>query len=247
MPQFSALYRGDPRLPPLIFLHGFLGCKEDWEGMIPCFEEHYHCIALDLPGHGETPYCDEIILAIRTEIQQMTSQRPMVIGYSLGGRIALQLENVAEARIILSGHPGLTSQREKQQRLEIDRTWSKKLTTLPFAEFLQQWDAQPLFQQRQPVNRRCTQQHAEDLAKVILQMSLANQPLCNLHECPALFLYGEYDLKYRDLYSNLSETIAVRCIDNSSHAVHLDNPLACATTILNWINSHANHRRDNNS
>ena len=37
-----------------IFLHGFLGDKEDWQPIMRALALTHHCIALDLPGHGRT-------------------------------------------------------------------------------------------------------------------------------------------------------------------------------------------------
>ncbi len=237
MPECSKFIRGNPGRPPLIFLHGFLGCKEDWEEMIPHFEDNYHCIALDLPGHGGSPYCEDILSELRTEIHRRCSEKPILVGYSMGGRIALQLRQCAEKLIILSGHTGLKTQKEKEERLKSDAIWSEKLLKLPFEEFMAQWYAQPVFKKlmMQSLIKRRMQQSPQDLSRVLLQMSLSAQPHIDDFPCPTLFLYGEYDLKYRDLYSNLSETVSVRRVDKCSHAVHIDNAGLCAKQILNWL------------
>ena len=40
--------------PVCIFLHGFMGDKEDWLPIMRALALTHHCIALDLPGHGKT-------------------------------------------------------------------------------------------------------------------------------------------------------------------------------------------------
>lgn len=40
--------------PVCVFLHGFLGDKEDWLPIIRALALTHHCVALDLPGHGRT-------------------------------------------------------------------------------------------------------------------------------------------------------------------------------------------------
>ncbi len=293
MPECIKLIRGNPSRPPLVFLHGFLGCKEDWEEMIPHFEDNYRCIAIDVPGHGSSPYCEDILSALKAEILHLCSEKPILIGYSMGGRIALQLRACAEKLIILSGHPGLKAQKEKEERLKSDQMWSEKLLKIPFEEFFAQWYAQPVFQNlalTSLIHRRMSlktavgdgkvmqdfepesvplgddiphvvkaspngtdsgskdcvnlpsptavfrlKQNPQDLSRVLLQMSLSRQPHIDDFPCPTLFLYGEYDLKYRDLYSNLSETVSVRRVDKSSHAIHIDKPIDCAKKILSWL------------
>ena len=225
--------KGNPNHPHLIFLHGFLGCKEDWDAILSFFEERYYCIAVDLPGHGESEYCEDIVGAVRALIGP---NKPTLIGYSMGGRIAMQLQSYAKNLVILSAHLGLQTQKEKEERFEVDKTWSEKLLHLRFETFLEQWYAQPLFQ-RLPALPLRLKNDPESLSKVILQMSLAHQEYIDTIDCPALFLYGENDLKYRDHYCRLPKNAAVERVTGSGHIIHLSNPLLCAEIILNWFES----------
>ena len=45
--------------PVVVFLHGFMGDKEDWAPIIQALAVSHHCIALDLPGHGTTHVAPE--------------------------------------------------------------------------------------------------------------------------------------------------------------------------------------------
>ena len=69
MLKLSKLTCGNPRQPPLIFFHGFLVSKEDWEGMLPFFQDRFFCIAYDLPGHGQSPYSEEILKTIKKAVK----------------------------------------------------------------------------------------------------------------------------------------------------------------------------------
>lgn len=244
--EFSKLTCGDPHHPPLIFLHGFLGAKEDWMEMFSYFEKRFFCMALDLPGHGSTPYTEEILSAVKKEIQKM--QCPILIGYSMGGRIALQLQECANAIVVLSAHPGLQCKKEKEQRRTIDEKWGEKLLTLPLDAFFAEWYAQPFFHtlSRDPsllqrVIHRRMKQNPQDLARVLHQLSLANQPhIAQFHSC-TLFMHGEEDLKYQELYCRLPNTVSVCSIKSCGHAIHLENAPACAQEILKWLGeNHAN-------
>jgi len=245
MDQCSTITRGSPHLPPLIFYHGFMGAKEDWMDMLPFFEKRYHCIALDLPGHGATPYCEGILATLKAAVIMHT--KPILIGYSMGGRIALQLQQSASAVVALSAHPGLTDEKEREARMKMDEAWGEKLLHFPFAEFLEQWYAQPIFQdlQNKPallqniLNKRM-HQNPLALAQVIKQLSLATLPVVASFSCPTLFIHGEEDLKYRELYAKLPKTVSVRGIKDCGHMVHLEKPQESAQHILNWLGSHAN-------
>jgi 2-succinyl-6-hydroxy-2,4-cyclohexadiene-1-carboxylate synthase len=247
--EFSKLTCGDPSHPPLIFLHGFLGAKEDWEAAFSFFQRHFFCIAFDLPGHGSTPYSEHVLSDLKTMLEKISSTKPILIGYSMGGRIALQLQECATAIIALSAHPGLATKKEKEERRRIDEMWREKLLELPFDTFFTEWYAQPIFQSLprhpsllQAMVKRRMRQNPQNLARVLQQLSLANQPSIARFHCPTLFLHGEEDLKYQQLYCRLPKTVSVRSIKNCSHAIHLENAQGCAEEILNWLdNSHAYH------
>ena len=57
---FSYMERGTPssKEPTLVIIHGFTSSKESFFGVFNNLPRKYHVIALDLPGHGETPLKD---------------------------------------------------------------------------------------------------------------------------------------------------------------------------------------------
>jgi 2-succinyl-6-hydroxy-2,4-cyclohexadiene-1-carboxylate synthase len=245
--ELSQLTCGNPSHPPLIFLHGFLGGKEDWEDMLPYFQNTFFCIALDLPGHGGSLYSEDILSAVKKVIFNLSPHKPIGIGYSMGGRIALQLQECFSSLAIISAHPGLETEAEREARRKIDQEWSEKMLQHSFAAFFTEWYAQPIFQNLsqntsllQKLIERRLKQNPQHLARVLLQMSLANQPHIVDFSCPTLFLYGEGDWRYQQLYCRLPKTVTVSCIKNCGHAIHLENPACCAKEILNWLeNIHA--------
>lgn len=164
----------------------------------------------------------------------------------MGGRIALQLQEHASAIVALSAHPGLATPNEREARWKIDEEWSEKLLRLPFEKFLDEWYAQAVFRdlQNKPeflqsVMKRRKRQDPLALSQVMRQLSIAKMPAAKF-SLPTLFVYGEEDLKYRELYARLPKTVAVKGIRNSGHILHLEKPKECAEIILNWVNSHAN-------
>lgn len=86
---------------PILFLHGNSSCKEVFRGqMESALGDVYRLIAMDLPGHGESGdatdpertytmpgYADA---AVET-LAQLGIQRAAVVGWSLGGHIALEM------------------------------------------------------------------------------------------------------------------------------------------------------------
>ena len=194
--------------PLLSFLHGFLGSPQDWEGVIEHLPE-YSCEALSYPF-------------------QIPSDS-ILIGYSMGGRIAL---GSSQPKILISTHPGLKTPEEKAERLLQDQHWIQKLRQEPIESFIKHWYAQPLFEslRNHPafpkiVSRRL-QQDPQLLAQMLAQESLAHQEF-TLSD--GVFLHGALDQKYAQLYGDLQ--IPSLEISGAGHAAHLENPKGCAEAI----------------
>jgi len=77
----------------LVFLHGLLGMKSDWQKVIENLP-HFRCFSLDLPFHGENKAVavedfEQTAQFLEEQIQHIIKDEPYIlIGYSLGGRIA---------------------------------------------------------------------------------------------------------------------------------------------------------------
>jgi pimeloyl-ACP methyl ester carboxylesterase len=82
---------------PLILLHGGLGSGEMFGPILPSLAERHLVIAPDLQGHGCTADIDRPIdirhMAddIAALIDQLGLEKPDVVGYSLGGGVAMQM------------------------------------------------------------------------------------------------------------------------------------------------------------
>jgi len=81
---------------PMILLHGGLGSGEMFAPIMPQLAEHHQVITPDLQGHGRTADIDRPIDArlmaddIAALIDHLGLDKPDVVGYSLGGGVALQ-------------------------------------------------------------------------------------------------------------------------------------------------------------
>jgi pimeloyl-ACP methyl ester carboxylesterase len=81
---------------PLILLHGGLGALEMFGPNLPALGEGREIIAVDLQGHGRTADIDRPLSTdlmaddIAALIRHLKLERPDIMGYSLGGGVALQ-------------------------------------------------------------------------------------------------------------------------------------------------------------
>ena len=82
---------------PMVVLHGGLGSTEMFDAVMPQLTRKHQVIAADLQGHGRTADIDRPIDArlmaddIAALIDHLELVKPDVVGYSLGGGVALQL------------------------------------------------------------------------------------------------------------------------------------------------------------
>jgi pimeloyl-ACP methyl ester carboxylesterase len=82
---------------PMILLHGGLGSGEMFGPILPALAEHHQVVLVDLQGHGRTADIqrplDLTLMAddIAALIDHLGLQKPDVVGYSLGGGVALQV------------------------------------------------------------------------------------------------------------------------------------------------------------
>ena len=172
--------------PRALLLHGFTGDRRDW---VPWPGDAPAALAIDLPGHGGSP---DPMGDFRDEVQRLLGALPasidQVIGYSLGGRLALSLIAMAPARFhaatILSAHPGLTDARQRDLRRQADRRWIELLRSEGIGAFVEAWEHQPLFATQSVLTpellstqrKRRLAQRAEGLARSLACFGLAEMP-----------------------------------------------------------------------
>ena len=81
----------------ILFLHGFTGSTKTWQPIIEQLPETVRCITVDLLGHGKPIHlktangmnmCEQL-MDLHALIQSLNITNFTLVGYSMGGRIAL--------------------------------------------------------------------------------------------------------------------------------------------------------------
>ena len=92
---------GNSGKPPMIMVHGGRDHCRNWDWLALQFRSHYHVIAPDLRGHGDSdwavgsPYAMIDYVVDLAQLVSALGNHPMVlIGHSLGGGIVLQYAGV---------------------------------------------------------------------------------------------------------------------------------------------------------
>jgi 2-succinyl-6-hydroxy-2,4-cyclohexadiene-1-carboxylate synthase len=247
---------GDYHLPPLLFLHGWMGSSEDYRHVIELLRSQYYCIAIDLPGHGKTKVIGDDrsyeFIATADGIIQLLDRLKIthtaITGYSFGGRLALYLALEYPDRfdrvILESTSPGLATAVARQTRILSDTQLIHQLQTENFADFVANWYRQKLFTgiDTNPdfpslLDRRMTN-NPINLAKSLEHAGLATQPYLGdklkVHPHPILLLVGALDRKFLSIGQTLTQTsphITLNIIPHCSHNIHFQQPKLWASRI----------------
>lgn len=99
--------------PELVLLHGLGHRRQAWNAVIDLLTPHRTVIAVDLPGHGDSPPLkadgtdpvEAIGLELADLLRELGLERPHVAGNSLGGALALGAAARGHARSVTALSP----------------------------------------------------------------------------------------------------------------------------------------------
>ncbi len=212
---------GKSSLPRIIFLHGFLGSGSDWLPIARQLCDDYCCIMVDLPGHGkasfqQTPqtdgFFDQTIDALAELLQESPSTQSYIVGYSMGGRLALALllrhQELFSKAVIVSASPGLRTVKEQIDRQEHDEKIARKIEH-NFEGFIEAWYDQPLFAtlKHHPIFKEVeTERKINDPRNLALAMRVlgtgrqrSQWERLQYNNIPVRFFAGEKDERYVEI------------------------------------------------
>ncbi|WP_414550321.1 2-succinyl-6-hydroxy-2,4-cyclohexadiene-1-carboxylate synthase [Anabaena sp. CCY 0017] len=250
--------------PIILFLHGFIGNLHEFDEAIKILAEEFSFLTLDLPGHGKTQVLggDECYTMANTAnavinlLDDLKINQCFLVGYSMGGRLALYLtlhfpERFAKV-VLESASPGLATETERLARVKTDAQIARKLartiTKEDFATFLLNWYGQPIFGLIKNHPKFATmlesrlQNYPVELTKSLQFMGTGNQPsLWNkLHQntIPLLLLTGEYDQKFIAINTEIAQKCQLaqlKIISHAGHNMHLESTEEFVNKIRDFI------------
>lgn len=82
--------------PAIVLLHGLFGSNENLGGLARAFAGEYRTVGIDLRNHGRSPHGEAMDYAtmagdVAQTMNALEIQRPVVIGHSVGGKVAMEL------------------------------------------------------------------------------------------------------------------------------------------------------------
>lgn len=245
----------------LVLLHGLLGDGNDWQPVIDRLPGH-HCIALDLPGHGQHHELrvndfEQSHQWLCRELASRGIERYLLVGYSLGGRLALyhaSREPAGLSGLLLENcHPGLPAV-ERAARIAHDESWAERFEREPLADVLEDWYRQGVFADLDEAARarqiaRRLGNDGKAVATMLRATSLGKQPdlasWLAQGGLPVTYVSGKRDHKFHQLACLMaSQHRKINHLElDGGHNLHAHQPEAFARLLAEWVNQQQEEKR----
>ncbi|KEY60386.1 2-succinyl-6-hydroxy-2,4-cyclohexadiene-1-carboxylate synthase [Serratia sp. DD3] len=247
------LQPGESQRPWLVWLHGLLGNNNEWR-VIASRCPQWPSLAIDLPGHGDSvgqscrDFAD-VSQQISATLQQHNIERYCLVGYSLGGRIAMYHACHGDSRgqqglLIEGGNPGLNDEGLRAQRRVHDAHWAQRFRIEPISQVLSDWYQQPVFAGLDVIHRQAliearANNQGPAVADMLEATSLGCQPwlVPQLQQLtmPIKVVCGADDAKFQGLAREAGLPLAT--VPQAGHNAHLANPVAFAAVLDEFLDN----------
>ena len=257
---------GVPGEIPIVLVHGFMQTGATWESVAPRLAQDHCLYAIDLVGHGKSsipadpatytiPAQSDAIAALIEQVVlpqaaegaqaagRIPSKRAHVLGYSMGGRIAIDVVlrhgELVYTLILESAGLGPADETQRAEYAARAEDWAWRLREESMEDFVNYWEELPLFatQQRLPEETQAAiraERMANDTEAMALSvenagqhtMPLADETMDALGLCwaPVFYIAGTRDEKYLEIAERfVKEGLDAKAV-MGGHDLHLEVP-----------------------
>lgn len=245
-----------PDTPWLVLLHGLLGSGDDWQTLCPLLPE-WPILRVDLPGHGASASIrvhdfSEMRQRLALTLRAQGINRYWLVGYSLGGRIAMDFAaSLADEKatgllglLVEGGNPGLNDDAQRRARVEHDARWAQRFRREPLSVVLGDWYRQGVFadltdEARQALITLRSANCAVAVADMLEATSLGRQPglldAVRRTGLPLGYLCGAQDQQFQAIAQTYR--LSLLSVAHAGHNAHRANPGGYAQQIRTFITS----------
>ncbi len=238
---------------PVTLLHGFTLSGRSWQEVITKMPDGWRWVVPDLRGHGATriqPGAPCTMDACTADLEMLWDhlgiERTHLVGYSMGGRLALHVAARRPKRVLslltIGAHAGLEEE-AREGRRQGDEALAQRIEKDGLEDFVDYWSSLPLFaglERRGPsvtaqLRAERMSNHVAGLAESLRGMGAGSmEPVWEqlpYVQCPCTFVAGQLDHGYVASARRLASTVVngrVEVVLRAGHAVHLERPDAFA-------------------
>ena len=242
---------------PVTLLHGFTQSGRSWHEVISLMPAGWKWVVPDLRGHGAThvrPGAPHTMEACTEDLVKLWDSlgiaRSHLVGYSMGGRLALHLAAARPERILslltIGAHAGLDEEARAGRRRG-DEALAQRIENDGLEAFVNYWSSLPLFEsleRRGPsfvaqMRAARMDNHVAGLAESLRGMGAgAMRPVWNelgRVKVPCTFVAGQLDHGYAASARRLAASVQdgrVVIVQRAGHTVHQERPEAFSRLLL---------------
>jgi len=232
----------------LVLLHGFTQTRQSWRRTVTALGGRYRAIAPDLPGHGSAAQRRPASFnACVAYVRAIGGDEFTLVGYSMGGRIALAaalaLPSQVRRLVLVGASPGIADPGERAARRRVDDELAQRIEAIGIEAFAREWGAQALFAGQD--ERVAAAAHADRLRNQPAGMAAALRGLgtgvmeqlwdrLDSLAIPVTLVVGERDAKFSAIADQMAARIPdahVVVIAGAGHAAQLERPGEVAAAI----------------
>jgi 2-succinyl-6-hydroxy-2,4-cyclohexadiene-1-carboxylate synthase len=235
--------------PAVMLLHGFTHTGSSWDPVVAALGERYRALTPDIRGHGSAS--EVVPVTLDGEIADLGRQAPApgftMVGYSMGGRIALHCALAIRTRVqrlvLIGASPGIADLVEREDRRLADDRLAEEIERSTIEEFARRWAQTPGLAGLS--DETLARVHADRLRSTPGGLAqalrgLGTGALPSLWErlgelrMPVTLVVGERDQKFRQIAQRMAEAIGdveLLVVPGVGHAVHLESPERVASII----------------
>lgn len=243
----------------VLLVHGFTADKYTWIKFAKSISNHYQVIAVDLPGHGESTYCEKCNYSIQSQTQYLKKivdklgiDKMHLVGNSMGGRISISFTRLYQDQVkslALLNSAGVNAPKPSefnkllktgknmfniQNRQDFDALMNMSMASPPFLP----WPIKSVTSRNYITRNVINQKIFHDITESLWD----SQSILQEIHVPVLILWGKedqlIDVSCVPIFEkNLSNSTSV-ILENTGHCPMIEKPYETAGHYLKFLKNH---------